>query len=59
VVARLNAQELRPSFLITHRFALDDVGSALATLRGALPDLDSATTIVRPRGKVVVEIAEG
>jgi threonine dehydrogenase-like Zn-dependent dehydrogenase len=59
VVARLNAHELRPSFLITHRFALGDVGSAIATLRGALPDLDSTTTIAGPRGKVVVEIAEG
>jgi threonine dehydrogenase-like Zn-dependent dehydrogenase len=58
VVARLNAQELRPSFLITHRFTLDDVGSALATLRGPLPGIDSGAATVGPRGKVIVEIAE-
>ena len=64
VVERLNAQELRPSFLITHRFGLEHVDSAVATLRGA-PPLDSSpgeadgalTAVAQPRGKVVVEIA--
>jgi threonine dehydrogenase-like Zn-dependent dehydrogenase len=58
VVARLNAQELRPSFLITHRFALSDVGSAVATLRGPVADIDSAPATTGPRGKVVVEITQ-
>jgi threonine dehydrogenase-like Zn-dependent dehydrogenase len=65
VVERLNAKELRPSFLITHRFALDDVDSAVATLRGPRTDRSTSsetaavalTTGPEPRGKVVVEIA--
>jgi threonine dehydrogenase-like Zn-dependent dehydrogenase len=59
VVERLNAKDLRPSFLITHRFALDDVGAAIATLRGPLRDgaADALVTTPEPRGKVVVEIA--
>jgi L-iditol 2-dehydrogenase len=65
VVERLNAKELRPSFLITHRFALDDVDSAVATLRGPGTDRSTSsetaavalTTGPEPRGKVVVEIA--
>jgi len=65
VVERLNAKDLRPSFLITHRFALDQVDSAVATLRGPAGDLDSSeeeeahalTVASQPRGKVVVEIA--
>jgi threonine dehydrogenase-like Zn-dependent dehydrogenase len=48
VVARLNAQELRPSFLITHRFTFDDTSAAVAALRGGAND--------EPRGKVVIEI---
>jgi threonine dehydrogenase-like Zn-dependent dehydrogenase len=56
VVERLNAKDLRPSFLITHRFALDDVDSAIATLRGSsLADAEGAQ--MPARGKVVVEIA--
>jgi threonine dehydrogenase-like Zn-dependent dehydrogenase len=66
VVERLNAKSLRPSFLITHRFALDDVDAAVATLRGPARDLDDAeveaasalTAGPVPRGKVVVEIAK-
>jgi threonine dehydrogenase-like Zn-dependent dehydrogenase len=61
VVERLNARDLRPSFLITHRFALDDVGAAIATVRGPLPEDDAeapeALAAAHPRGKVVVEIA--
>jgi len=66
VVARLNAKDLRPSFLITHRFPLDDVGLAVAALRGLAPDDDAMGEEVAyapaaspgPRGKVVVEISE-
>jgi threonine dehydrogenase-like Zn-dependent dehydrogenase len=55
VVKRLNAKDLRPSFLITHRFALDDLDAAIATLRGsALADVAGGQ--LPPRGKVVVEI---
>jgi L-iditol 2-dehydrogenase len=65
VVERLNAKELRPSFLITHRFALEDVNSAVETLRGPAHDLGSSgeeaayalAAAPTPRGKVVVEIA--
>ena len=49
VVARVNARELRPSFLITHRFTLDRSLEAVATLRGP-------ATASEPRGKVVVTI---
>lgn len=49
VVERLNAKELRPSFLITHRFALSSASDAVTTLRGA-PAREA-------RGKVVVEVA--
>ena len=49
VVHRVNAGELRPSFLITHRFALGEATEALSTLRGPLNDSV-------PRGKVVVTI---
>jgi threonine dehydrogenase-like Zn-dependent dehydrogenase len=48
VVDRLNAKELRPSFLITHRFELEGATSAVAALRGA-PNAE-------PRGKVTVAI---
>ena len=63
VVARLNAKDLQPSFLITHRVALDDVNTAVTTLRGPTVDLDTSgevgpgTARLEPRGKVVVEIA--
>jgi L-iditol 2-dehydrogenase len=63
VVERLNAKDLRPSFLITHRFSLDDAESAVATLRGTGRDVaeieteSALTTGPGPRGKVVVEIA--
>jgi threonine dehydrogenase-like Zn-dependent dehydrogenase len=46
VVQLLNADRLRPGFLVTHCFALDDWEAALATLRGA----DG------PRGKVLLRI---
>ncbi|MGC2485890.1 MAG: alcohol dehydrogenase catalytic domain-containing protein [Acidimicrobiales bacterium] len=48
VVERLNAQELHPSFLITHRCDLDDAASAVRALRG--------TANEEPRGKVAVAI---
>ena len=50
VVTRLNAKELRPSFLITHRFTLEDAANAVDALRGGADG--------EPRGKVVVEIVE-
>jgi threonine dehydrogenase-like Zn-dependent dehydrogenase len=49
VVARVNAHDLRPSFLITHRFDLVDAASAVVALRGE----DSK----EPRGKVIIAIA--
>jgi threonine dehydrogenase-like Zn-dependent dehydrogenase len=48
VVGRLNTRELRPSFLITHRFELENALDALATLRGG------ATK--EPRGKVIINV---
>lgn len=48
VVDRLNAKELQPSFLITHRFELKDAPTAVAALRG--------TSKADPRGKVAVAI---
>jgi threonine dehydrogenase-like Zn-dependent dehydrogenase len=56
VVERLNTKDLRPSFLITHRFAFDQVDRATSTLRGSTP-VDAAYGEIPPRGKVVVEIA--
>lgn len=50
VVSRLNDGSLRPSFLITHRFAMTDSESAIATLRGT-------THHPGPRGKVVLELS--
>jgi threonine dehydrogenase-like Zn-dependent dehydrogenase len=50
VVRRVNSGDLRPSFVITHRFTLHDVHDAVAALRGGPSDHE-------PRGKVVVEIA--
>ena len=48
VVQRVNNLELRPSFLITHRFTLESVGPALAALRGGTNE---------PRGKIVIDVA--
>ncbi len=48
VVALLNSGQLRPGFLITHRFGLAEWETALATLRGA----------GSPRGKVLLRIKE-
>jgi L-iditol 2-dehydrogenase len=50
VVHRVNSGELRPSFVITHRFTLNDASSAVVALRGGSSEHE-------PRGKVVVEIA--
>jgi L-iditol 2-dehydrogenase len=50
VVRQVNAGTLRPSFLITHRFALDNAASAISALRGEV-------AVNEPRGKVVLEIA--
>ena len=49
VVERVNARDLKPSFLVTHRFDLEDAIAAIATLRGSVSDRE-------PRGKVVVSI---
>ena len=49
VVARVNAQQLHPSFVITHRFGLSDYADAIATLRGHVSD-------DLPRGKVTVAL---
>jgi L-iditol 2-dehydrogenase len=50
VVEQVNAGALRPSFLITHRFTLDEADIAIATLRGAVAE-------DQPRGKVVLSIS--
>jgi threonine dehydrogenase-like Zn-dependent dehydrogenase len=50
VVRRVNTGDLRPSFVITHRFTLEHAADAVATLRGGPQEHE-------PRGKVVVEIA--
>jgi 2-desacetyl-2-hydroxyethyl bacteriochlorophyllide A dehydrogenase len=50
VVAEVNAGRLKPSFLITHRFSLDDSLRALDVLRGGVPDSVA-------RGKVVVTVS--
>lgn len=49
VVSQVNTGDLRPSFLVTHRFDLDDAASAIAALRGGAS--------VEARGKVVVDVA--
>ena len=46
VVTLLNAGRIRPGFLVTHRFGLQEWEAALTTLRGA----------ASPRGKVLLEI---
>ena len=48
VVGRLNTRELRPSFLITHRFELENALGALAALR--------ASATKEPRGKVIINV---
>lgn len=49
VVHRVNAGELRPSFLVTHHFELDEAIEALSVLRGNVSQSE-------PRGKVVVTL---
>ena len=46
VVTLLNAGRIRPGFLVTHRFGLQEWEAAVTTLRGA----------ASPRGKVLLEI---
>jgi 2-desacetyl-2-hydroxyethyl bacteriochlorophyllide A dehydrogenase len=46
VVQMLNDGEVHPSFLVTHRFTLDEWALAVETLRSAPPD--------QPRGKVML-----
>ena len=48
VVRRVNARELRPSFLITHRFVLEKATDAIAALRAVAPG--------EPRGKVTISV---
>jgi len=50
VVEKVNAGELKPSFLITHRFSLDESEAAIAVLRGGVGEHE-------PRGKVVITVA--
>ncbi|HUX03976.1 MAG TPA: alcohol dehydrogenase catalytic domain-containing protein [Acidimicrobiales bacterium] len=49
VVARLNEGVLRPSFLITHRFTIDQFDDAFSALRGTRAPNG-------PRGKVVIDL---
>ncbi|MGH3733482.1 MAG: zinc-dependent alcohol dehydrogenase [Acidimicrobiales bacterium] len=49
VVELLNSKKLQPSFLITHRFTVNDASFAVATLRGG--------SAIGPRGKVIVEVS--
>jgi len=49
VVERVNSADLRPSFLITHRFTMDEWPSAIESLRGGVAEEE-------PRGKVVITI---
>jgi hypothetical protein len=48
-VAAVNLGTLRPSFLVTHRFAIADFARAVATLAGTAAQ-DG------PRGKVTIEV---
>jgi 2-desacetyl-2-hydroxyethyl bacteriochlorophyllide A dehydrogenase len=50
VVERVNSGALRPSFLITHRYALDDALAAVDALRGNVSTSE-------PRGKVVIDLS--
>jgi 2-desacetyl-2-hydroxyethyl bacteriochlorophyllide A dehydrogenase len=47
VVEQVNIGNLKPSFLITHRYSIEDTERAIATLRGGVAE-------VEPRGKVVI-----
>lgn len=49
VVEQVNAGALTPSFLVTHRYTLDQSNIAIATLRGAVAE-------DQPRGKVVLSL---
>ncbi|MGH9019475.1 MAG: zinc-dependent alcohol dehydrogenase [Acidimicrobiales bacterium] len=49
IVTMLNAGQLHPSFLVTHRFHLNDALDALAVLRGGVSDRS-------PRGKVTIAL---
>lgn len=49
VVEQVNAGTLKPSFLITHRYTLDQADIAIATLKGAVAE-------DQPRGKVVLSL---
>jgi threonine dehydrogenase-like Zn-dependent dehydrogenase len=51
VVEQVNAGNLKPSFLITHRFSLLQTEEAIGTLRGDVADEE-------PRGKVVVDVTK-
>lgn len=51
VVERVNRGELSPSFLVTHRFELEEVDRAVRALRGPLDDAVA-------RGKVVVRVSD-
>jgi threonine dehydrogenase-like Zn-dependent dehydrogenase len=50
VVEQVNLGNVQPSFLITHRFSLDQTPAAIGSLRGDIAD-DA------PRGKVVIALA--
>ncbi len=50
VVAEVNASRLKPSFLITHRFSLDESMEAIDVLRGRIPK-------TLARGKIVVTVS--
>ncbi|HEV3267289.1 MAG TPA: alcohol dehydrogenase catalytic domain-containing protein [Acidimicrobiales bacterium] len=50
VVERVNSGALRPSFLITHRYTLDDAPAAVEALRGNV-------STDEPRGKVVIDLS--
>jgi threonine dehydrogenase-like Zn-dependent dehydrogenase len=51
VVDQVNAGNLKPSFLISHRFSLDETEDAIRALRGNVAEDE-------PRGKVVVEVTQ-
>ncbi len=51
VVDQVNAGILKPSFLITHRYSLNDAGQAIGALRGEVAEME-------PRGKVVVVVTQ-
>jgi 2-desacetyl-2-hydroxyethyl bacteriochlorophyllide A dehydrogenase len=49
VIALVNAGDLKPSFLITHRYSIDQSATAIRTLREGVADDE-------PRGKVVISL---